>query len=135
MPVPRHLPSSPASVRGLGEKQLETDRRLLGRRVAFLKERPSCLSANVLFVASHASGQRAAHVPQLVVWNKIDLTATNQGLLEEGCGNISAVRLSVKAGEGLPLLRHALAEFSYAHRVSDASKPEIDMLADDTMAP
>ena len=32
-------------------------------------------------------------------------------------------------------LRHALAEFSYAHRVSDASKPEIDMLADDTMAP
>ena len=232
-------------LRGPGEKQLETDRRLLGRRVALLKERlkqlerqravrrksrqrPAVLSvslvgytnagkstlfnaltktngytANQLFatldttsrqlyvegagqivlsdtvgfirdlphalvaafqstleetaqadlllhVVDAASADRdqqmaavnqvlaeigAADVPQLVVWNKIDLTAASPGLLEEGCGNISAVRLSAKTGEGLPFLRHALAEFSYAHRVSDASKPEIDMLADDTMAP
>ncbi|MES2238516.1 MAG: GTPase HflX [Pseudomonadota bacterium] len=232
-------------LRGPGEKQLETDRRLLGRRVALLKERlkqlerqravrrksrqrPAVLSvslvgytnagkstlfnaltktdgytANQLFatldttsrqlyvegagqivlsdtvgfirdlphslvaafqstleetaqadlllhVVDAASADRdqqmaavnqvlaeigAADVPQLVVWNKIDLAAASPGLLEEGCGNISAVRLSAKTGEGLPFLRHALAEFSYAHRVSDASRPEIDMLADDTMAP
>ncbi len=232
-------------LRGPGEKQLETDRRLLGRRVALLKERlkqlerqravrrksrqrPAVLSvslvgytnagkstlfnaltktdgytANQLFatldttsrqlyvegagqivlsdtvgfirdlphslvaafqstleetaqadlllhVVDAASADRdqqmaavnqvlaeigAADVPQLVAWNKIDLTAASPGLLEEGCGNISAVRLSAKTGEGLPFLRHALAEFSYAHRVSDASRPEIDMLADDTMAP
>jgi hypothetical protein len=119
----------------LGEKQLEAGLRLLGRRVDFLKERPSCVSANELFVASHASGQRAADVLRLVVWSKIDLTATSPGLLDEGCGNISAVRLSVNTGEGLLFLRHALADFLYAHRASDASKPEIDMLADDTMAP
>ncbi len=93
------------------------------------------MSANELFVASHASGQRAADVLRLVVWSKIDLIATSQGLLDEGCGNISAVRLSVNTGEGLLFLRHALADFLYAHRASDASKPEIDMLADDTMAP
>jgi len=232
-------------LRGPGEKQLETDRRLLGRRVALLKERlkqlerqravrrksrqrPAVLSvslvgytnagkstlfnaltktdgytANQLFatldttsrqlyvegagqivlsdtvgfirdlphslvaafqstleetaqadlllhVVDAASADRdqqmaavnqvlaeigAADVPQLVAWNKIDLAAASPGLLEEGCGNISAVRLSAKTGEGLPFLRHALAEFSYAHRVSDASRPEIDMLADDTMAP
>ncbi|MFZ2629913.1 MAG: ribosome rescue GTPase HflX [Rugosibacter sp.] len=54
----------------------------------------------------------AANAPQIIVWNKIDATAASAGLERDGCGNISRVRLSAKTGEGLPLLRAALAEFS-----------------------
>ncbi len=54
----------------------------------------------------------AATVPQVIVWNKIDATAASAGLERDECGNISRIRLSAKTGEGLPLLRSALAEFS-----------------------
>jgi GTP-binding protein HflX len=54
----------------------------------------------------------AATVPQVIVWNKIDATAASAGLERDECGNISRVRLSAKTGEGLPLLRSALAELS-----------------------
>lgn len=52
----------------------------------------------------------AAGVPQIVIWNKIDATAACSGVERDGCGNISKVRLSAKTGEGLPLLREAIAE-------------------------
>jgi len=54
----------------------------------------------------------AATVPQVIVWNKIDATAASAGLERDECGNISRIRLSAKTGEGLPLLRSALAELS-----------------------
>lgn len=71
----------------------------------------------------------AAGIPQMIVC-KIDITAASSGLLQAGCGNISAVRLNAKTGEGLPLLRYALVDFSQAHRLSDVSKPESRMAAD-----
>lgn len=58
------------------------------------------------------AGIGAATVPQVIVWNKIDATAASAGLERDECGNISRIRLSAKTGEGLPLLRSALAEFS-----------------------
>lgn len=56
----------------------------------------------------------AAEVPQIMVWNKIDATAASPGIERDDCGNISRVRLSARTGEGLPLLRDALAEIALA---------------------
>ena len=52
----------------------------------------------------------AADVPQLIIWNKIDLTAADAGVERDDYGMISRIRLSAHTGEGLPLLREALAE-------------------------
>jgi GTP-binding protein HflX len=52
----------------------------------------------------------AGTVPQILVWNKIDATAAAPGLELDECGNIARVRLSARTGEGLDLLRGALAE-------------------------
>lgn len=57
----------------------------------------------------------ALDVPQLLVWNKVDLTAADPGIERDDCGNISCVRLSARTGAGLPLLREALAEVANRH--------------------
>lgn len=54
----------------------------------------------------------AADVRQIVVWNKIDQTGAAAGVERNDCGNISRVRLSARSGEGLDLIRQALAEIS-----------------------
>lgn len=57
----------------------------------------------------------ALDVPQIVVWNKIDLTAASPGVDRDDCGNISCVRLSARTGAGTSLLRDALAEVAGRH--------------------
>jgi GTP-binding protein HflX len=52
----------------------------------------------------------ALDVPQILVWNKVDLTAASPGIERDDCGNISCVRLSARTGVGVSLLREALAE-------------------------
>ncbi len=58
----------------------------------------------------------AAAVPQIVVWNKIDLIGTGSGVgpgvERDDCDNIVRVRVSARTGAGLDLLRAALAEMS-----------------------
>jgi GTP-binding protein HflX len=54
----------------------------------------------------------AADVPQIVVWNKIDLTGIGPGVERDDCDNIARVRVSARTGAGLDLLRAALAEMS-----------------------
>lgn len=57
----------------------------------------------------------AAEVPQIIVWNKIDLMtggAIGPGVERDDCDNIARVRVSAKTGAGLDLLRAALAEMS-----------------------
>ena len=56
----------------------------------------------------------AGSVPQIVVWNKIDLTEASAGVDRNEYGNISRVRLSARTGDGLELLRSALAEHAQA---------------------
>ena len=56
----------------------------------------------------------AAEVPQLVVWNKIDLTGVEPGEVRDEYGNIVRVRLSSRSGAGLDILRAALAEYAQA---------------------
>ena len=55
----------------------------------------------------------AATVPQVVVWNKIDLTAAGPGVERDECDNIARVRVSAQTGAGLDVLRTALAEMSF----------------------
>ncbi len=52
----------------------------------------------------------AADVPQILIWNKIDLTHAGAAIEREDCGTIRRVFLSARTGEGLDLLREALAQ-------------------------
>ena len=52
----------------------------------------------------------AESVPQLIVWNKTDLRQLPAAIEHDELGEIQAVRLSALSGEGLELLREALAE-------------------------
>ena len=53
----------------------------------------------------------AGKVRQVIVWNKIDLTEAAPGIERDEYGNIARVRVSARSGEGLELLRFALAEY------------------------
>ncbi|NMG64838.1 GTPase HflX [Azoarcus indigens] len=54
----------------------------------------------------------AAEVPQIMVWNKIDLTHAGAAVERGDCDRIRRVFLSARTGEGLDLLREALAEMA-----------------------
>jgi GTP-binding protein HflX len=52
----------------------------------------------------------AASIPQIMVWNKIDLTGAAPGIERDEHGKISRVRLSAATSVGLDHLRQALVE-------------------------
>lgn len=54
----------------------------------------------------------ASCVPQLVVMNKLDLTGLPPAVERDEYGRIARVRLSAKRGDGIGLLRQALAEIA-----------------------
>lgn len=68
----------------------------------------------------------AADVPQIAVWNKIDLggagTGVGPGVERDEYANIARVRVSARTGAGLDLLRAALAETSLKLAVPLAEK-------------
>jgi GTPase len=84
------------------------------------------LLLHVVDSASHARDEQIAEVgrvleeigardvPQLIVWNKIDLTEAVAGADCDEYGNISRVRISSRTGDGVELLRQALAEHARA---------------------
>jgi GTP-binding protein HflX len=49
-------------------------------------------------------------VPQIIVWNKIDLTGVAPDIERDEYGRIARVRVSARSGTGLELLRAALGE-------------------------
>jgi len=63
----------------------------------------------------------ALQVPQILVWNKVDLTAASPAIERDDCGNISCVRLSARTGAGVSLLREALAEVARRHNELSAA--------------
>jgi GTP-binding protein HflX len=65
----------------------------------------------------------AGEVPQIVVWNKIDVTGVVPGVERDDCGNICRVRVSARSGAGLDLLRAALAEVASRHASHLQSDP------------
>ena len=52
----------------------------------------------------------ADRVPQILVWNKIDLTTAAPGIDRDDYGRLRRVRVSARSGAGMDLLREALAE-------------------------
>jgi GTPase len=62
-------------------------------------------------------------IPQVLLWNKIDLTGVPPGLDRDEYGKIRRVCLSAKTGAGLDFLRDALAEVA-ASKKSAGISPE-----------
>ena len=58
----------------------------------------------------------ADRIPQLMVFNKIDVNGLAPGLERDEYGRISRIWISAQSGAGLDLLRSALAEYSRQHR-------------------
>jgi GTPase len=56
----------------------------------------------------------ADHTPQILVWNKIDLTRLAAGVERDQYGRISRVYVSARSGSGLEELRAAIAEYGAA---------------------
>ena len=65
----------------------------------------------------------AAEVPQVLVWNKIDLTRAAVAVERGDCGTIRRIFLSARTGEGLELLRDALAEVARQTFGDNADRP------------
>jgi GTP-binding protein HflX len=64
----------------------------------------------------------AADVPQLMVLNKLDLTGLPPAVERDEYGRIRRVRVSAKGGDGLPLLREALAEVALRRRAGQRER-------------
>lgn len=62
------------------------------------------------------AGIGAAQVRQIVVWNKIDATAAAPGVERNEYARIARVRCSARTGDGVELLRQALAEEARHHQ-------------------
>ena len=65
----------------------------------------------------------AADVPQILVWNKIDLPRAAAAVERGDCGTIRRIFLSARTGEGLELLRDALAEVARQTFGDNADRP------------
>ncbi|RJX32859.1 MAG: GTPase HflX [Oxalobacter sp.] len=69
----------------------------------------------------------ADHIPQLLVWNKIDAAGLMSALERGEYDKITRVFVSAKTGEGLGLLRQAMSEFakeSKGKRIAQTPNPE-----------
>ncbi len=66
----------------------------------------------------------AQHVPQILVWNKVDLTGVAPAVERDGYGRIQRVKLSARTGDGLPLLRDVLGECAREKRTLRAARAE-----------
>lgn len=64
----------------------------------------------------------AADVPQILIWNKIDLTHAEAAVERGDCDKLKRVFLSARTGEGLDLLRSALAEVARQTSGDDAGR-------------
>lgn len=58
----------------------------------------------------------ADRIPQLLVFNKIDVTGNPPSLERDEYGRIARVWVSAQSGDGLEVLKEALAEYSARHR-------------------
>jgi len=63
----------------------------------------------------------AAGIPQILVWNKGDLSGVPAGVDRDECDTIRRVRLSARTGEGLDSLRRALVEAAASRHPSRSS--------------
>lgn len=67
----------------------------------------------------------ADHIPQILVWNKIDMADLEPGVERDEYGKISRVFISARSGAGLDLLRAAIVEAATSGaRPMPGSSPE-----------
>lgn len=66
----------------------------------------------------------ARHVPQILIWNKVDLTGVAPAVERDGYGRIQRVKLSARTGNGLALLRDVLGECAREKRTLRAARAE-----------
>ena len=57
----------------------------------------------------------ADHIPQILVWNKIDAAGLEPAVEHDEYAKIRRVFISAQTGDGLDLLRQAIAEYAMAH--------------------
>jgi GTP-binding protein HflX len=75
------------------------------------------------------AGIGAEHVPQWLVWNKIDVDGFVPEVQLDGCGNIERLSVSARTGAGLDALRRALASAvtsARAERMSEEAPEDAD---------
>lgn len=60
----------------------------------------------------------ADHIPQILIWNKIDSAGLEPALERDEYDKIRRVFISAQTGAGLDLLREAIAEFAKEHAVA-----------------
>ncbi|MGL5632409.1 MAG: GTPase HflX [Azovibrio sp.] len=70
----------------------------------------------------------AENVPQILIWNKIDLTGVVPAVERDGYGRISRVKLSARTGDGLALLRDVLGESARDKRTIRAARATASVL-------
>lgn len=70
----------------------------------------------------------AQHVPQILVWNKVDLTGVAPAVERDGYGRISRVKLSARTGEGLSLMRDVLGECAREKRTIRTAQAQAAVL-------
>ena len=63
----------------------------------------------------------ADHIPQLLVWNKIDVAGLNPSMERDEYDRITRVFVSARTGQGLDLLRQAIVEFAKIAKEKRAS--------------
>jgi GTP-binding protein HflX len=98
------------------------------------------LLLHVVDAASPAREEQAAEVdkvleeieadtiPQLVVWNKIDIATLEPGAERDQYGRISRVFVSARTGAGLEQLRGAIAEFAQGRAAARGAAPQAQPL-------
>jgi GTP-binding protein HflX len=69
----------------------------------------------------------ADSIPQVLVYNKIDLTAYSAKVESDECGNITRAWISAQSGQGIDLLRNALGQI--ADTAFDSSRSDISRVA------
>jgi GTP-binding protein HflX len=67
----------------------------------------------------------ADRIPQILAWNKIDLTSIPHGVDRDEYGKIHRVRLSAKTGDGIEFLRQALVEVAASNAASKAASKAV----------
>ena len=72
----------------------------------------------------------ADHIPQILVWNKIDAAELEPAVERDEYGNISRVFISARTGAGLDLLRAAIVEAAEHSKQNDGSRDQVDVLPD-----
>ncbi len=79
----------------------------------------------------------ADHIPQILVWNKIDLAGGRPAIERDEYDKIYRVFVSAQSGDGVGLLRQAIAEFAQADGVSASGNaiPEQAAYSGDSVLP